>query len=138
MKRPSSGKKSEKEVTAHLKDLSKYPDIWYHRLPDAGVCMGRLPKQPADYLVVCRGEPTLVEVKEEKHPDKIAASRLSQASKMVRFTWAGGKAVFLIHHYVGGYWRCVPVDDVVGRTGTLDLAEYRKQTLEEAVNAIVS
>ena len=94
----SDGKSTEKKVTSCLKKLMEDPDWWFHRFPDAAVCRGRIPKQPADYLVMYRGVPALIEVKECESFTSIPKSRLTQLAKMKRFTMAGGRGLFLISH----------------------------------------
>jgi len=106
-------------------------------MPDAGVCMGRLPKQPADYII-SRGRNTyLIEVKEEKREDKIAGKRLSQKPKMVLFGMTGHKAYFLIHHYEHGYWRCVPVSEVEKTSGTLNISHFPTMSLEDIFENVI-
>ena len=121
---PSKGKNAERKLTKHLKEKATRPEFWSHRFPDAGVCQGRLPKQPADYLIVYRGVPALLEVKEEKRPAQIAASRFTQSPKMKRFCMAGGQAFFTIHHYEFGVWRILPIGDVIQKKGTFQLKDY--------------
>lgn len=120
---PSKGKKAEKKLTKHLKERATRPEFWFHRFPDAGVCLGRLPKQPADYEFVYRGVPVLIEVKEEKQPASILASRLTQTPKMKRFCMAGGQAYFLINHYELDVWRLIDVHDVKQKKGRLQLGD---------------
>ena len=91
------GKPTEKKLTAYLKFLMQDPDWWFHRFPDAGVCMGRIQKQPADYMIMYRGDSALLEVKECESHTSIPKSRLTQLAKMKRFEMAGGLGLFIIH-----------------------------------------
>ena len=135
---PSTGKRAEKKLTKHLKERATRPEFWYHRFPDAGVCMGRLPKQPADYIIMVRGVSALLEVKEEKRPAKIAASRLTQTPKMRRFLMAGGQGYFVVYHYEFDMWRLFAVEDIVKRTGTMELDDYNEyHTIKELFDTLV-
>ena len=135
---PPKGKNAEKKLTKHLKERAPRPDFWFHRFPDAGVCQGRLPKQPADYLIVYRGVPALLEVKEEKRPAQIAASRLTQAPKMKRFAMAGGPAFFIIHHYELNVWRLISIGEVTQKKGTIQLKDYVVyETIKELFNVLL-
>ncbi len=125
-------------MTKHLKERATRPEFWFHRFPDAGVCQGRLPKQPADYLIMIRGAAALLEVKEEKRPAQIAASRLTQTPKMKRFIMAGGQGYFIVHHYELGVWRLFPVDDVLQKTGTIKLEQYNAfETIKELFDTLI-
>ncbi len=106
------GKGAEKKINKHLKKLLKHPDWWSHRLPDAAACMGRLQKQPADYILMYKGLPILFEVKEENRPDRLTRSRLTQLPKMRLFAKAGGVSVFLIYHYNQDIWRLFFSEDI--------------------------
>ena len=100
--------------------------------------MGRLPKQPADYIIMIRGATVLLEVKEEKRPAQIAASRLTQTPKMKRFVMAGGQGYFIIYHYELNLWRLFEVGDVVQRTGTVKLEHYNVfETIKELFDTLV-
>lgn len=100
--------------------------------------MGRLPKQPADFIFVYLGVPCLVEVKEEIRATKIAASRLTQSPKMKRFCMAGGQAYYIIYHYTEDVWRLLNVTDPDKKTGTLDVSKYTAhQTIEELFNVLL-
>ena len=135
---PSKGKNAEKKLTRHLKERATRPEFWFHRFPDAGVCQGRLPKQPADYLIVYRGVSALLEVKEEIKPAQIIASRLTQTPKMKRFCMAGGQAFFVIHHYEFGVWRLLPIRDVMQKKGTIQLQDYAVyETIKELFNILL-
>lgn len=122
----SKGKRAEKKIAKHLKTISKNPDWWVHRLPDAGQCMGRLQKQPADYIVMYQGSAMLIEVKEETRPNKLARSRLTQFPKMRLFEMAGGRSIFLIYHYNENLWRLFSASELSKRvvTPTIDLDEF--------------
>jgi Holliday junction resolvase len=106
------GKVAEGKFTAHMKERMKLPEWWFHRFPDAAVCMGRIPKQPADYIIMHNGRPMLVEVKESKSETSVAKSRFTQAPKMTRFNMAGGRCGFLVYfrYAVEPYWVFVPLD----------------------------
>ena len=89
------------------------------------MCKGLLQKQPADYMVMYKGAPLLIEVKEEKRPDKLAKSRLTQLPKMRLFEMAGGAAVFLIYHYEQDVWRVFSPLYVTNNTpSTMDLTVF--------------
>ena len=94
----SDGKQTEKKVTEFLKTLMEQPEWWFHRFPDAAVCRGRIPKQPADYLVMKNGVSFLMEVKECEKMTSLPKSRLTQLPKMKRFAMAGGRGIFLVSH----------------------------------------
>ena len=106
----SSGKQTEKKLTKHLKELMQNPDWWFHRLPDASVCRGRIPKQPGDYLVMYRGTMALVEAKETESKNAVRTSRFTQLPKMVRYHMAGGIAFFIVSHPGDWTWRIVDID----------------------------
>jgi len=129
-KRNSNGKIAENKVRAYLKKLATHPDHWWHRFPDAGVCRGRLPKQPADFMAMYRGRMTLLEVKEVASADKVPVSRLTQLPKMRRFIMAGGSALFIFWHYNHRHWRVVDVRTIPEDIGaSLDLTPW--ETMEE-------
>lgn len=105
-KADGDGKVAEGKLTTHLKVLMKDPSWWYHRFPDAGVCMGRIPKQPADYIVMYKGVAMLLEVKESKSETSVPASRFTQSPKMRRFKMAGGRCGFIVYfrYATEPYW----------------------------------
>jgi len=113
-RRDGDGKVAEGKFTEHLNELMKNPLWWYHRYPDAGVCMGRVPKQPADYEIMYNGSAMmLVECKESKSETSIPASRFTQTPKMTRFSMAGGYCGFLIYfrYAANPYWIFVPLEE---------------------------
>lgn len=100
--------------------------------------MGRLPKQPADYLIMYRGAAVLLEVKEEKRTDRITASRLTQSPKMKRFIMAGGQAYFLIYHHEVDLWRFFEVNQLPKPTGIIQLGKFAVyQTVKEMFDALL-
>jgi len=108
------GKIAEGLFTKHLKELMKDPLWWGHRFPDAGVCMGRVPAQPADYEVMYDGSAMmLLECKESKSETRVPASRFTQTPKMTRFVMAGGLAGFCIYfrYAKAPYWIFVSLED---------------------------
>lgn len=113
-KKDGDGKVAERKFTEHLKELMLNP-LWFgHRFPDAGVCMGRVPVQPADYMVMYNGSPMmLLECKESKSETSVPASRFTQVPKMTRFVMAGGKAGFCIYFRYAAepYWIFVSLED---------------------------
>lgn len=134
----SDGKKTEKKVTEYLKKLMEHPEWWFHRFPDAAVCKGRIPKQPADYLVMYDGVSVLMEVKESESLTSIPKSRLTQTPKMKRFTMAGGVGLFLVSHPKHDWgWRFFEVYDVDKAEGASvklkDLVLYPNLSLVFAV-----
>lgn len=126
----ASGKVAEGKITAWLKEVTAINLLWWgHRIPDAGVCMGRLPKQPADYFLMHDGVSMLAEVKECKRETSVPASRFTQAPKMRRFAMAKGKAGFFLYFRYAEepYWNYVPVDDVIGMDKSLKMTgQYKK------------
>ena len=108
------GKKAEKLITKKLKELTANKAWWYHRFPDAGVCQGRLPKQPADYAVMCHGKICLLESKETNNR-RIALTRFTQIPKMRLFSMAGGRSFFIILRTDTGYWNLLDITDVANR-----------------------
>jgi len=135
----NDGKRAEKKFTAEGKDRMKDPLWWVHRFPDAAVCRGRIPKQPADYLVLYKGVPAaLVEVKETQYEDKIETARLTQRPKMRRFMMAGGLAYFVVYHYNHGFWRLVPAADTFeAKKSSVRLTDYKAlPSVKEIYDAI--
>lgn len=140
----STGKPTEKKLTKKLKKLMEQPEWWFHRLPDAAVCRGRIPKQPADYMIMYMGILALVEAKEcEKKAtgksNTIPVSRLTQLPKMRRFAMAGGRAFFIISHPGEWSWRLIHLDQVnehrKGAAIMLDPFPEMK-TIEELFDAV--
>ena len=140
MAKDGDGKVAEGKLTAHLKELMKNPRWWYHRLPDAGVCMGRLPAQPADYIVMYDGIPMLLECKESKSETTVAGSRFTQSPKMTRFTMAGGKCGFAIYFRYAKvpYWIFVGLDDVKKMGKSLKVTDdyFRFPNIETLMEAV--
>ncbi len=97
MSKSNDGKKLEKEVTAYLKKRMRDPEFWSYRFPDAHRCMGRLPAQPADYLILYKDQRILLDPKDSKSDRVNFKSRFSQLPKMNRFEMAWGFGYFLVH-----------------------------------------
>lgn len=131
----SDGKRTEKKVTKKLKALMVNEDWWFHRLPDAAVCRGRIPKQPGDYFVMYQGDCGLVEVKECEDEQSIKKSRLTQLPKMRRFEMAGGAAFFIISHPYGNHkfkWRLLDLLTAFTATGSsIKLTPFKVYLTEE-------
>lgn len=134
----SSGKATEKKLTAHLKELMREPDWWFHRFPDASVCRGRIQKQPADYLVMHKGRPALIEAKECESTTSIPKSRLTQLAKMRRFEMAGGDGLFIISHPTLNWkWRMLSILDVEqSEIKSVKLGQFKLYDLEALFDEI--
>lgn len=114
MARKTTGKIGEGKVTDALKVLAKTNHWWWHRFPDAATCRGRLPKRPADLGILIPGcDFVLLEIKEEKDPERIHMRRLTQIPKMRVFELAGGCAFFLIFHHTIRQWRLVSLEEAI-------------------------
>ncbi len=121
----AKGKTAEKAVTKKLKELSASKDWWYHRLPDASVCRGRLPKQPADYMVMYRGAPCLLEVKENGNSKpRFPLSRFTQIPKMRIFSMAKGLSLFIILRTDINEWYLLDIADVMVDSKSLNLDTF--------------
>lgn len=131
-KKDGDGKIAEGKFTEHLKELMKDKLWWGHKLPDASVCLGRVPAQPADYMVTYNGSPMmLLECKESKSETSVPASRFTQVPKMTRFVMAGGKAGFCVYfrYAVKTYWIFVPLEDAKAIDKSLKVTpDYKRYT----------
>lgn len=98
MPKPNAGKWAEKEVQTWLNAASTQAhDFSWHRFPDAKAARGALAAQPADYLVVERGNVYLVEVKETAQTNRLPKAKVSQWSSLKKFYWAGAVVVVLVY-----------------------------------------
>ncbi len=139
-KKDGDGKVAEGKFTEHMKELTKNPDWWCHRFPDAAVCMGRIPVQPADYIIMYKGAPMLVEVKESKRETSIPKSRFTQTPKMTRFDMAGGSCGFLVffRYAKDPYWIFVSLENAKAVDKSLKITDdfIQYSSIDELVEDI--
>ena len=126
------GKKAEKLVKAHLDKLSLRADFANYRLPDARA--GSFQATLADFLVVRKGVPILLEVKQTQHEYRLSHQNfgLDQVARMRRFQSAGSRGLVLIYHSTLNIWRLIELDYFYTREGgSWDLRNVPTVKLEE-------
>lgn len=91
------GKWAEKQALLWLTEASnKSTDLAFHRLPDAHAARGALAAQPADILVVYKGYPVFLEIKETAQERRLPKAKVSQWGVLKKFHWAGASALVLV------------------------------------------
>lgn len=126
------GKAAEGEVKKVLTRLALQSDTAFTRLPDAR--SGSFQATLADFLVVRRGVPFLLEVKEVEHDYRLPHGNFStdQVSRLRRFELAGAESHVLVLHSKLGKWRTARVDYFLTREGgSWDLRNLPLQDLKD-------
>ncbi len=131
------GKETEKLVEALFKQWNlDRADFAWHRLPDSKSSRGMVAAQPADYLFrngQC-GASGFVEVKALKHPYRLPSARVTQLPVLKKWGAAGSSDVVLVHHYIEGRWRAVPVAQLEFSVASWDLRALKDySTAREAL-----
>lgn len=126
------GKVAEGEVKKVLTRLALQSDTAFTRLPDARA--GSFQATLADFLVVRKGVPFLLEVKEVEHDYRLPHGNFStdQVSRLRRFELAGAESHVLVLHSNLGKWRTARVDYFLTREGgSWDLRNLPLQDLKD-------
>jgi Holliday junction resolvase len=127
------GKIAEGQVKKILSSITRQDFAW-NRLPDAHA--GSRQPTLADFLLVNRGMPILLEVKETAHDFRLPVGnfKLENRARMRIFQLAGAKCVILIHHSKTKVWRCIGLDYFGTQdTGSWDLRSTSELNLKEAI-----
>jgi len=123
-----AGKETERLVKSYLEERNRQTTFAWHRLPDATSARGVLAAQPADFLILCEGRTTFLEVKALKHPYRLPKDRLTQHAVLNKFCYAGARTVVLVHHYVEGVWRFASTAELEYGVPSWDLRSVRTET----------
>lgn len=124
------GKFAESEVK---KWMTKRSDadagFWFYRYPDPHA--GSLQSVPADFGVLLKGAPHLVEVKEVKIT-AATSRRLPQANfsadkvaRIRKFCMAGGEGWVVVCHMPAQEWRVVPIYVFFERQASWDISAHK-------------
>lgn len=109
--RKNDGKDSE----ALFDDIyvTKHGIIWY-KFVDTHRARSFVPTQPADRLLIHRGQAWLVEIKSSIDPVRFPFKNISKKQVGYGRYWriAGAKEVFIIHHLITDNFYFVPFDIV--------------------------
>jgi hypothetical protein len=107
--RGQRGKPTEKQIEQGLNEYNAgILEFAWHRYPDTRSARAYLKAQPADYLVAVQGKAYHLEVKELRHPSRIAKDKISQLPVLLKFALAGLDFAVILHHTELDKWRCVP------------------------------
>lgn len=100
-----AGKAAEAAVQAWLKLRSDYDASFAsHRLPDARAARGALAAQPADALVVSKGQITFLEVKESAELKRLPRAKVSQWGTLLKMSWAGALVTVIVYRSAFKDW----------------------------------
>jgi hypothetical protein len=133
MSTANRGKVAEGQVKKYLAAITRQDFAW-NRLPDAHA--GSRQPTLADFLLINKGQPILLEVKEVAHDYRLPVGnfKLENRARMRIFQLAGAKCVVLIHHSTTKVWRCLPLDYFGAQdTGSWDLRLTPELKLNEAM-----
>ncbi len=133
MSTANRGKVAETLVKKHLAAITRQDFAW-NRLPDAHA--GSRQPTLADFLLINKGQPILLEVKEVAHDYRLPVGnfKLENRARMRIFQLAGAKCVVLIYHSTTKVWRCLPLDYFGTQdTGSWDLRLTSELKLNEAM-----
>lgn len=99
------GKWAEKQALLWLTEASnKSTDLAFHRLPDAHAARGALAAQPADILVVHRGDAVFLEIKETAQERRLPKAKVSQWGTLKKLQWAGARVLVLVFMSTARQW----------------------------------
>ena len=128
----NQGKLAEAKVRKHLESLAKSVDVVFMRLPDAHG--GSRVATMADYLMIYKGKPHLVEVKSVRHAYRLPHGNFDggQVARMKMWGLAGVGGWVIIYHELEDNWRVYPVDRFsVREGGSWDLRDTQPGQLSE-------
>lgn len=91
------GKEAEKDVKTWLEARSVADaEFAWHRFPDAKAARGALAAQPSDFLVINKGVPTFLEIKETAEERRLPKDKVSQYGALLKFHWASADVIVLV------------------------------------------
>lgn len=134
MSTTNRGKVAEGQVKKALAAITRQDFAW-NRLPDAHA--GSRQPTLADFLLINKGQPILLEVKEVAHDYRLPVHnfKLENRARMRMFQLAGAKCVVLIYHSTTKVWRYLTLDYFGTQdTGSWDLREIPELKLNGALH----
>jgi hypothetical protein len=132
------GKATESLVEAELNILNARQDFAWHRFPDSKSSRGLVKAQPSDYLIVNHGIPIFLEVKALKEPKRLSKTRITQLTVLKKFDMAGAQGYVLVHQYLLGLWRVIPVREMPFGEASWDVTKWMGHPdLESAMEALI-
>jgi len=129
----NSGKYLENTVRNYYESL-KDPKIILHRFNDSTAGRNLTAAQPADFIIINRGQPVLLECKSTKHAYRLP--KFDQHARMRRWAMSGTHNLLLVHHYNEDVYRVVPVCDLEIGKASFDLRPYQGLTFDQAMGVI--
>jgi penicillin-binding protein-related factor A (putative recombinase) len=131
----NDGKYLEKQVADYIKALND-PGVLVHRLSDSTSARNISSAQPADFILVVRGKPFLLECKSVKQSDRLP--KFAQHPRMQRWLLAGVPSRLLIHHYIEGNYRLVDVSTLTLGQASFNLQHILPKNFEEIMEALLA
>jgi hypothetical protein len=103
--RTDIGKWFEGEVKDALHEIQERHPATYHRFPDSHAARNLIPAQPADFLLIWRGTPFLIECKCSEPYDNLrsgfsALFPKKQAAQHRKWQRGGSRTILLFCHYL--------------------------------------
>lgn len=119
-----TGKETERLVEKQFDDWNSDSRFSWHRLPDARAARGFLAAQPADYIWWRLPHGGYLEVKATQHEYRLAKDKIRQLPLLHKHALAGARNYVLVHHYLIGMWRIIPVAELQIGVPSWDLRPY--------------
>lgn len=134
------GKYAEGKVREALKELSVQADTIFMRLPDAHA--HSFVATVADYMVVCRGRTSFVEVKSLAHDFRVPVKNFSvdQRARMALWNTAGANLIVAVYHTESKLWRFPPFSEFISDVPSWDLSAhptYSTKVLKNVLGSLI-
>lgn len=141
------GKWAEGKVKEYLNAASCKVDISSYRFPDARA--GSFVTVPSDFMVVARGIPTFIEVKEVKHASRLPQKNFDagKVARLHKWKMAGATAAVIVYHEPLGRsgaawreahaWRVLAIERFLIREPSWDLSDSPLLIFSEAMGKIL-
>ena len=90
-------------------------NLVYYRFIDSSAARNMIQAQPADRLLIYKGQPILAEIKSSVDPDRFPLKNISkkQIGYGRRWVLAGAKSMFIIHRIQTNEFYFVPLTEVL-------------------------
>jgi hypothetical protein len=131
----NNGKYLENQVSDYIKALND-PGVLIHRLSDSTSARNISSAQPADFILVVRGKPFLLECKSVKQADRLP--KFAQHPRLQRWLLAGVSSKLLIHHYLEGNYRLIDVSTLTLGQASFNLQHILPKNFEEIMEALLA
>jgi len=131
----NNGKYLENQVSDYIKALND-PGVLIHRFSDSTSARNISSAQPADFILIVRGKPFLLECKSVRQSNRLP--KFAQHPRLQRWLLAGVPSKLLIHHYLEENYRLVDVSTLTLGQASFNLQHILPKNFEEIMEALLA